>query len=154
MKKDFKSILTFLLLGLFITTAMGCKKEGCTNEKAQNYNPKAKEDDGSCTYESDKFIGNYQVSENCDGSTNSYAMTINTNATDPSNLSILNLGDVFGNTFIVVAEVNGNQLSFHKNVLGAIFSGEGTLTDNTLTLDYSINNFGDIESCVATCTKQ
>jgi len=71
-----------------------------------------------------------------------------------SYLSILNLGDVFGNTFIVVAEVNGNQLSFHKNVLGAIFSGEGILNDNTLTLDYSINNFGDMESCVATCIKQ
>jgi hypothetical protein len=41
--------------GLMLVTALtmsvvSCKKEGCTDPEATNYNSKAKKDDGSCTY--------------------------------------------------------------------------------------------------------
>lgn len=48
---------TKMKLGLMLLTAslalttVSCKKEGCTDETALNYNDKAKKDDGSCTYE-------------------------------------------------------------------------------------------------------
>ncbi len=32
---------------------VSCKKEGCTDSQAENFNPNANEDDGSCTYASD-----------------------------------------------------------------------------------------------------
>src|SRR5690606_28858692 len=40
---------------MFVTAALAvstvsCKKEGCTDETATNYNSEAKKDDGSCTY--------------------------------------------------------------------------------------------------------
>lgn len=38
-------LVTSLTLG-----TVSCKKEGCTDETATNYNDKAKKDDGSCTY--------------------------------------------------------------------------------------------------------
>lgn len=38
-----------LALGL-VVVAPSCKKEGCTDPTATNYNEKAKKDDGSCTY--------------------------------------------------------------------------------------------------------
>lgn len=37
-----------ILSGLFIFTATSCKREGCTNSKAVNYDSKAKTDNGSC----------------------------------------------------------------------------------------------------------
>lgn len=37
-------------------TAVSCKKEGCTDATATNYNPKAKKDDGSCKFETSYFI--------------------------------------------------------------------------------------------------
>jgi hypothetical protein len=44
-----KNIKIVLMVAVVSLTA--CKKEGCTDEKALNYNSKAKKDDGSCTYE-------------------------------------------------------------------------------------------------------
>lgn len=40
-----KSLITLSLIALF---AMSCKKEGCTNPQAINYNPEAKKDNGTC----------------------------------------------------------------------------------------------------------
>jgi hypothetical protein len=40
-----------LLAGLVAVTAISCKKEGCTDATANNYNEEAKKDDGSCTYD-------------------------------------------------------------------------------------------------------
>ncbi|RYM36115.1 hypothetical protein ERX46_03720 [Brumimicrobium glaciale] len=45
--------IKLLSLGLFVAGAMlfsSCKKEGCTNPTANNYDAKAKTSDGSCIY--------------------------------------------------------------------------------------------------------
>lgn len=42
---------TLIILSSVLTLGMvSCKKEGCTDETATNYNSKAKKDDGSCEY--------------------------------------------------------------------------------------------------------
>lgn len=46
-KKIMNKYILFFGLGLAVTS---CKKEGCTDETATNYNSEAKKDDGSCTY--------------------------------------------------------------------------------------------------------
>lgn len=41
---------TSILLVLLVVGFVSCKKEGCTDEGASNYNPDAKKDDGSCVF--------------------------------------------------------------------------------------------------------
>lgn len=49
--KKVNLILAALLIGLMSTTILtSCKKEGCTDPKANNYDADTKKDDGSCTY--------------------------------------------------------------------------------------------------------
>ncbi len=45
-----KIIGLFLLGALVMTTNTGCKKKGCTDSTATNYNNSAKKDDGTCLY--------------------------------------------------------------------------------------------------------
>ena len=42
--------LSVLMLSALTLGAVSCKKEGCTDAAATNYNDNAKDDDGSCTY--------------------------------------------------------------------------------------------------------
>tara|TARA_B100001287_G_scaffold51633_1_gene40564 strand:- start:17293 stop:18456 length:1164 start_codon:yes stop_codon:yes gene_type:complete len=46
-----KTKLTISILCFSLLSIVSCKKEGCTDADATNYDEKAKEDDGSCTYE-------------------------------------------------------------------------------------------------------
>ncbi len=60
-----------LLIAALLATAVACKKEGCTDPAATNYNEEAKKDDGSCTYPAED---NYDVPSNytfTDGNGNS-----------------------------------------------------------------------------------
>lgn len=41
-------ILTSLIIILGVSFLQSCKRKGCTNPRATNYDPKAKEDDGTC----------------------------------------------------------------------------------------------------------
>ncbi|MFM6935364.1 MAG: immunoglobulin-like domain-containing protein [Flavobacteriales bacterium] len=45
-----KIIGLFILGSLVMTTNTGCKKKGCTDNTATNYNSAAKKDDGTCLY--------------------------------------------------------------------------------------------------------
>ena len=52
MKKQL-NIISILTISILLTTLFtACKKDGCTDPLANNFDPKAKKDDGSCTYDS------------------------------------------------------------------------------------------------------
>lgn len=44
------NIKHFIILGLSASLLLACKKEGCTDQSADNYDSKAQNDDGSCEY--------------------------------------------------------------------------------------------------------
>ncbi|HHG84685.1 MAG TPA: hypothetical protein ENJ82_08040 [Bacteroidetes bacterium] len=45
-----KKVFNVILIGLLLTTAAACKKQGCTDPISANYDPDAEEDDGTCVY--------------------------------------------------------------------------------------------------------
>lgn len=50
------------LILLFVTSllfTLGCGKRGCVDVESENYDPAATQDNGSCTYGSDRFAGYY-----------------------------------------------------------------------------------------------
>jgi hypothetical protein len=60
MPKTLIKIVGFLGCLVFMTN---CKKEGCIDEAALNYDPKAKVTDFSCIYAGDPYIGTYEITD-------------------------------------------------------------------------------------------
>lgn len=60
MPKTTVKIIGFLFC---IVLFANCKKEGCIDETALNYDPKAKVNDFSCVYAGDPYIGTYEVTD-------------------------------------------------------------------------------------------
>ena len=51
-----KKTLFLLAIASMVVATTSCKKKGCTDQTALNYNEKAKKDDGSCTYAEDGVV--------------------------------------------------------------------------------------------------
>lgn len=49
-KNSIKLTKTLLVMGVLVVTMVSCKKEGCMDKTATNYNEEATKDDGSCTF--------------------------------------------------------------------------------------------------------
>ena len=48
--------IKILLIAISVIVATGCKKKGCTDPTAINYNIEAEKDDNSCKYNTDETI--------------------------------------------------------------------------------------------------
>ncbi len=53
--------IKYFLLVMAVLSLAQCRKEGCTDCNATNYNAEVRHDDGSCKYKLDRFIGKYEV---------------------------------------------------------------------------------------------
>ncbi len=68
MKKNFLTLICFLLFAVVFMAITSCGKEdkpGCTDPDALNYVSDANMDDGTCEYARDKFLGNYSGTSEC-----------------------------------------------------------------------------------------
>lgn len=69
-----KNILYLVAISTLLTPLASCKKSGCTDSTAKNYNSKAKKDDGSCTYDFSYTVPTTYTFTNANGqSTVNYA---------------------------------------------------------------------------------
>ena len=45
-----KNLSYLFIASIFVMASMSCKKKGCMDSDASNYNSEAKKDDGTCVY--------------------------------------------------------------------------------------------------------
>lgn len=139
----------------FVMAFASCKKEGCTDMLAENYDNQAKDDDGSCTYARTKFMGTYSVSQDCvfDG-TSSFSMSVS----DGPNADEILINNFGNQGFSIRAKVSGGNISFKEEYTGVTYEGTGYIAGNTFTINYeACETFyypcSEPESCTMTGTK-
>lgn len=129
-----------------------CSTEGCTDSTATNYDEKADEDDGSCTYERDAIIGSYSVSGSIacgvTGNTTVSSITLAISAsTTATNKVVVTLGG----DLALTATLTGSTFTLdNQTVDGYSYTGNGTVSGNAINL--TINEFDSSipETCVYT----
>lgn len=142
------SILCFL--GILSLSA--CKKEGCTNMDAINYDSEANTDDGSCNFQAANFVGTYNVTGTIvdltfeDTTIQNYQFIIS--YVNETNVSISNLGN---SSNVFNATIKNNQLTIPSQVKNLVetWSGAGVISGSTINLQYSESFHDDFYTEVA-----
>ena len=145
-----RNITILCILGILSLSA--CKKDGCTNMDAINYDKEADYDDGSCNFQAANFVGAYNVTGTKvdltfeDTTIQNYQFIIS--YVSETNVSISNLGNT-SNVF--TASIKNNQLTLpsqNKNVVET-WSGAGVISGSTINLQYSESFHDDFYNEVA-----
>ena len=137
-----------LITGLALSTVIsGCNEEvGCTNRRADNYNPDAVRDDGTCVNARDKFLGVYEALHICWPDTLKVVPNFMTIAEDDlrvdekDDVKIINFGT---NGITVRALISRQELVIPRQDLSVggqplTFRGEGHMDDTGyITILYS-----------------
>ena len=117
-----------------------CKKEGCTDLDATNFELDANSDDGSCTYQAQSFVGTYNVTgikvDQTFGDTTLQNYQLIITHSGQTTISISNLGNTSN---VIAATIKNSQLSIplqDKNVVES-WSGSGVLSGTTINLQYT-----------------
>jgi hypothetical protein len=140
-----------LMMGLVSISYTSCKTDGCTDATATNYDDKADNDDGSCTFERDALIGSYGVSGtvNC-GVTGTGAVTGVTFVIAESTVATNKIIITF-NGISLTCTVSGSGFTIdNQTVSGFAYTGNGNVAGNALNV--TINEFDASipETCVFT----
>ena len=126
--------------------------------------------DGTCDcpdgYEGDdcslewvtKFLGtNMATQDTCYGDNGNFSVEYNMSITKVSTneVSTTNLGAFGGTNVVTMNVVSSNDLSInYTDVLGRVFSGNGSISDDVITIDYVVEYSDQTrDTCIAIITK-
>lgn len=157
---------SFLALAVcFICGFSSCEEEvGCTDRRADNYNPDAVRDDGTCINARDKFLGVYNVLQICWPDTllpQPRFITVsedNIRLEEKDDVKLLNFGS---DSITVRALISKNELTIPRQDLSVrgipmTFRGQGHIDDEGyLTIRYSTwlpNGDLILDNCVVFAT--
>ncbi len=134
-----KLLRRILLVSLssFLFAAVSCdKKGGCTDPLAENFDPTAEEENGTCTLQREKFLGVYFGQATClqppNGLYQSEVLPANNNLND---ILITNLAGRFINP--VRATVDRSAITIQTqdpDGIGLYITGSGTIVGNNLNI--------------------
>jgi len=102
----------------------------------------------------DQFLGNWNVSESC--SKDAYSVSITKDPSNSSQVLIQNFWNTGNCSNYPYAIVAGNSLFIPKqDICDNAFEvdGNGSMSKETITWDYSVNDGADLFNCVATYTR-
>ena len=153
MKKVILSLFVTGLCLIMLSSLSSCAKKGCTNPKSDNYNEKAKKDDGTCVPWRDKFIAIYSTTDNCNPGI-TYNLTLTASSVDEDKVIITDAnisfdGEVTSQDVVTIPEQTGNS-----NGIPYTINGSGTLNGSTFSMNYTFSAGGQAVSCAATGIKQ
>jgi|SRR5690554_3217156 len=167
--------LKYLMFGiLFIGLAglSGCKKEGCTNPIASNYDSNAKKDDGSCVLADvndpnspnnndarTPYLGKYLVTDStaqAGGNNqwevgNPYLIQVTTGNTVKDTLFINKLGGFMENRIVILSGDFFNVTTVDNT---NIFMGNGQFDGNSISYQLKVNGPGPNPNLYGHGTKQ
>jgi hypothetical protein len=148
-----------LVIGLVAVSYTSCKKEGCTDSLANNFDDKADTDDGTCTYDREQFIGTYGSTSPCvAGAT--WNTTISNSSAAKTKVVVSNLGNL-GTSAAAVADITGSTIKIStQNITDSdgdtwsVSSSSGTLTGNTISITITYTFGTNTLTCAETWNKQ
>jgi len=136
-----KLLRRILLVSLssFLFATVSCdKKGGCTDPLAENFDPSAEVENGTCTPQREKFLGVYLGQASClqppNGLYQSEVIAANDNLND---IFITNLAGRFNNP--VRATVDRSAITIQTqdpDGIGLYISGSGTIVGNNLNISF------------------
>jgi hypothetical protein len=147
-------IISILMMLLILTTS--CNKDGCTDTLAENFDNKAKNDDGSCQFLTDNFTGRFLGNETCDDNSNATVELIISRQFGTNNKIVLNnftrysiapTAIITGNNFVIENQTHPSGF------LNVNINGNGTISNNTLTINYITNGGDETIECSYNGTK-
>lgn len=152
-----KLIRVPLVLGIcFVGLFFSCeKKPGCTDSRAENYDPDARKDDESCIMPREKFLGSYVASSVCSTTpTLQYESEIIAANDNLSDIFIENLGGIINAP--VRGIVSGNTLTIpeqNAEAIGRYVSGNGLILGNIINITYTYRYGSNTVTCNIEMTK-
>jgi hypothetical protein len=150
-----KFILSTIAVSSFLFLGSCDKKGGCTDVRAENFDPTAEVEDGSCISQREKFIGVYQGNVLCiqppNGTFQSEVRPANDNLND---IFIDNLGGRFQNP--TRATIDRNTITIARqdpDAVGFYVTGSGNIIGNVITISFETQSAGVTNACVYTMEK-
>jgi hypothetical protein len=114
-----KYVQLILLYKILSVSNLSCKKQGCTDCNATNYNTEAKKDDNSCLFVNEDLWGTYAVKDSITGPPtlewyhSSYDLDISRSLCAPNNLTFSNYANnnynFNGTTFSIDCQINNRK---------------------------------------------
>lgn len=137
--------IIFLLFFMHLML-VSCNRKGCLDELANNYDADAKKEDGSCTYNWEKFVGSYNVTTGpCDYD----PMTYVANIIPGPNVDQMIVTNFHNRGIDMLVTINGNNFTFSSVSEGVGYVGDGYIIDNNVTVNsFLCEDYNYPDDCV------
>lgn len=137
MKKSIRYAHLFMVLAALLVLTPGCKEDEPEPDR-------------------DKFLGAFSVVETCGSGNDSYDLTVIESGSGENAVIVINLYNVGAQ---ISGTVSGNSMTIANQLVNGItYSGTGTISENTLTINFSVSGTVQgqtlTDNCNSVCTRR